>query len=79
MTKLTSNPHHRLGLLPSNKKHDIPLTGIDIVILKEERLINTILLERRELDQQVQRARERLLKDEVLLASDLVEVLEHIL
>lgn len=70
-TELTSHFHHRPRLLPSNKKHHIPLTSIDIVVLKKERLINTILLEGRELDQQVQRTSERFFKNQILLASDL--------
>lgn len=77
-TELTSNPHHGTRLLASNKKHDIPLTSIDIIVLEEKRLVDTILLQRRELDQQVQRACKRLLQHQVFLAADLPNAqLEH--
>lgn len=58
----TSNPHHRFCFLSSYEEHNVPLTRIDIVVFKEERLIDTILLERRELNQQVKRARKCFLK-----------------
>ena len=42
------------------------------MVLEEEDLVDAILLKRAELDKKTDRARERLLDNEVLLASDLV-------
>ena len=42
------------------------------MVLEEEDLVDAILLKRAELDKKADRARERLLDNEVLLASDLV-------
>lgn len=68
---LTSNSHHSLRLLSSHKKHNVPLARIDIVVLEEEGLVDAILLERRELDQQVQWAGKCFLENQVLLSPDL--------
>lgn len=67
----TSNSHHRFRLLSPNEENNISLRRVDVVVLEEERLVNAILLQGRELDKQVQRTCKRLLKHEVLLASDL--------
>jgi hypothetical protein len=65
------NPHNRPRLLSPHQKNHIPLTRIDIIVLKEKRLIYAVFLQRRELDKQIQWACERLLKDQVFLSSDL--------
>jgi hypothetical protein len=70
-TRHTSNPHNRPRLLSPHQKNHIPLTRIDIIVLKEKRLIYAVFLQRRELDKQIQWACERLLKDQVFLSSDL--------
>jgi hypothetical protein len=67
----TSNGHYRLCLLASDEEDDIALRRVDIVVLEEEWLINTVLLQGRELDKQIQRTGKRLLEHEVLLPSDL--------
>lgn len=67
----TSNPHHRPCLLPSDKEDDIPLTRICVIVLEEEGLIDTILLECGELDQQVQWTCKCLFKNQILLSSNL--------
>lgn len=70
----TRHRHHSLALLAADQEHDIALRRIDIVVLEEKRLVHAILLQRRELDEQIERARQRLFKHEILLASDLARV-----
>lgn len=72
--ELTSNGHHGLRLLASNKENDISLAGIDIVILQEKRLVYTILLQGREFDKQVQGSRKSFLQNKILLPSYLFRV-----
>jgi hypothetical protein len=54
ITKHTSDSHHGLRLLASNKENDISLARIDIVILQEKRLVYAIFLQGRELDKEIQ-------------------------
>jgi len=58
---LTSNSHHSLRFLASDEEDDVALRRVDIVVLKEEGLVDAIFLERRKLDKQVQRACESFL------------------
>lgn len=67
----TSDPHNRPRLLPPHQENHIPLTRIDIIVLEEKWLIHAVFLQRRELDEQIQWACERLLKDQIFLFSDL--------
>ena len=68
-TRLTCNSRHRSRLLPSDKEDDVSLRRIGVIIFQEEGLVHAILLQRRKLDQQIQRPCKRLLKDEVLFPS----------
>jgi hypothetical protein len=43
---------HSLCILASTEEDDIPLTGVHIVVLEEEDLVNSIFLESTELDKQ---------------------------
>ena len=74
ITRLTSNCHHSLRLLASNKKDHVPLRRVDIVVLEEEELVHAIFLQCRGLHQQVDRSCERFFEHEILLASDLGRV-----
>jgi hypothetical protein len=67
----TSDPHNRPRLLSPHQKNHIPLTRIDIIVLEEKRLIHAVFLQRRKLNKQIQWACKRLLKNQVLLSSDL--------
>ena len=59
------------GILAANEEDDIPLAGIDIVVFQKENLVYAIFLERTELDEKTNSPSQRLLNDQVLLASDL--------
>ena len=48
----TSNRPHRLRILASNEEDDIPLAGIDIMILEEEKLVDAVFLQGAEFDEQ---------------------------
>jgi hypothetical protein len=43
------------GVLAANEEHDIPLAGIDIVVLQKEDLVYAIFLKRAELDKKTNR------------------------
>lgn len=60
-----------LGLVTSSDEDDIALGGIDVAILQEERPVDAVLLEGRELKEQVERAGQVSFEDDVLLAADL--------
>lgn len=62
------------GVLASDEKHHVALAGIDIVILQEEDLVNTVLLKSTELDKEADRSSKRFLNNQVLLATDLRSV-----
>jgi hypothetical protein len=63
-----------LGVLAANKEHDIPLAGIDVVVLQEEDLVYAIFLKRTELDEKTNSSSQSLFNDQVLLASDLKDI-----
>lgn len=69
--RLTSYRPHLLRVLASNEEDNVPLAGVDIVVLEEEELVDAVFLESAELDEQSNGAGQRALDDEVLLASDL--------
>jgi hypothetical protein len=48
-----------VGVLSSDQEDNIPLAGVDVVILQEEWLINAILLKSAELDDKTDCARQR--------------------
>lgn len=60
-----------LRLLARDDEDDVVLRRIDIDILEEEYAINALLLESRELDEQLDRSYERFLNHEILLSWDL--------
>ena len=62
------------GVLAANKEHDIPLAGIDVVVLQEEDLVYAIFLKRTELDEKTNSSSQSLFNDQVLLASDLKDI-----
>lgn len=59
------------GTLPAGDEDDIALSGADVIALQEKKLINTVVLQSRDLDDSPNGAGEALLDDEVLLALDL--------
>lgn len=63
-----------LRVLAANEEHDVPLAGIDIVILQEEDLVYAIFLQCTELDEKTDSSGQRLFNDQVLLASDLKKI-----
>jgi len=65
-----------LRILPPDEEDNVPLAGIDIVILQEEQLVDPIFLERAEFDKEADDASKGALDDQVLLASDLKHVNE---
>jgi hypothetical protein len=69
--KIAHTSHHTnlLRVFATNHENNVSLAGIDIVILEEEGLVNAILLESAELHKKADRPGERLLNDEILLAS----------
>jgi len=69
--KLTGYGPRLFGILASNEKHHVTLTGVDIVIFQKEDLVNTVFLESAKFDEKTNRPSQRLLNDQVLLASDL--------
>jgi len=71
MCKPTSYRPHDLHIFPPDEEDNVPLAGIDIVVLEEEQLIDSIFLERAELDKESDDASKGPLDDQVLLASDL--------
>ena len=60
-----------LGILATDEEDHVPLAGIDIVVLQEEDLVDTIFLKCTEFDEETNCPSERLFNDKVLLASDL--------
>jgi hypothetical protein len=60
-----------LRVLAANEEHDVPLAGIDVVVLQEEYLVYAIFLQRTELDEKTNSSSQSLFNDQVLLASDL--------
>jgi hypothetical protein len=50
------------------------LAGIDVVVFQEEDLVYAIFLKRAELDEKTNSPSQRLLNDQVLLASDLIGI-----
>ena len=70
-TKHTGHCSCLLCVLSTNKEDYVTLASVDIVVLKEEDLVDAIFLQRAELDEQANRARKRLLNDQVLFASHL--------
>jgi len=48
----TSYRPYFLRILPSDEENNIPLAGVDIVVLEEEELVHAVFLERAELDEQ---------------------------
>jgi hypothetical protein len=61
-------------VLAAYEEDYVPLGGIDIVVLKEEDLVDTIFLEGTELDKQSNSSSQGLFNDQILLASDLESV-----
>lgn len=70
--KLTSYRSDFLCIFPSDQKDNVPLRGIDIVVLQKEKLVDAILLKRAELDKEAHGRGEGLFDDYVLLAADLI-------
>lgn len=67
----TSNCNWSFGLLPPGQEDHIPLRGVNIVVLEEKDLVNSIILQSRELSKNSDRSSERPLDDQILLAPDL--------
>ena len=59
------------GVLAANEEYDIPLAGINVVVLQKEDLVYAIFLKRTELDEKADCSSETLFNYKVLLASDL--------
>jgi hypothetical protein len=62
-----------LCIFSSDHEDDVPLAGVNVVVLEEEWLVNAILLESAEFDDEANSASQRLLNDQVLLATNLVK------
>jgi hypothetical protein len=62
------------GVLAANEEHNIPLAGVDIVVLQEENLVYAIFLERTEFDEKTNSTSQRFLNNQILLASDLIDI-----
>jgi hypothetical protein len=62
------------GILAANEENDIPLAGVDIVVFQEKDLVYAIFLKGAELDEQANGTGQRLLNDQILLASDLKDI-----
>lgn len=63
----------------SREKHDIPLRGFHIATFENEDFLNTVLLERTELDEKSNGSKQVLLYHQILLASYLQDVSDEIL
>lgn len=65
---------YRLGVaatLASRDEHDIALAGVDILVLKDEELVDSILLEGSHLDYHADWADQAAIEDDIFLAADL--------
>lgn len=62
------------GVLAANEEYDIPLAGINVVVLQKEDLVYAIFLKRTELDKETNSPGQRLLNDQILLPSDLEDI-----
>ena len=58
-------------LFTPSQEHDVPLRGVDVVVLQQEYAIHSIFLKRRELDKYTNRSGQGFLNDQILFASDL--------
>lgn len=59
----TSNCNWSFGLLPPGQEDHIPLRSIDIVVFEEEDLVNSVILQSRELSENSKRSSEGPLDD----------------
>lgn len=72
MKSVHTGYHPRLlRILATDEEHHIALAGVDVVVLEKEDLVDAVLLQRTELDEKTNRSGQRLLNDQVLLASNL--------
>ena len=67
----TSYCYGLFSIISPCEKYYVPLGGVYVVILQEEDLVDTILLQGRELDKITGETSKRSLYDEVLLSSNL--------
>ena len=61
------------GFVSSGQEDNVLLRGVDIVVLKQKQLVDSMVLQGRELDGDPDSICQRLLDHQVLLASDLGE------
>jgi len=65
---------HRACFLSTHEIHNIPLRGVGVSILELEYLVDSIFFESGKLDKETQRSGQIFADDDVLLASDLVDL-----
>lgn len=53
--ELTGYGSRLFGILASNEKHHVTLTGVDIVVFQKEDLVNTVFLESAKFDEKANR------------------------
>lgn len=72
--KHTSNSKRTSSILSTDQKDNILLGGIDVLVLQKEDLVDSIILQDRELDKYANGTCEGLFNDQILLSPDLETV-----